>query len=273
MGVLLGHTSHLPAISTTVLEQHYQTYYTPSNAVLVLVAAGPPDQLLQQVAQQFTDLPSGPPPSAMCVVEPAQQAERRVMLARPGATAQVQIVYHVPACRHPDYAALLVLDAVLSGAKSISFSHGALTHHGAWLTSALESTDQALHVRSRYCATADPWLFEVSATVPPNSTPTAVEAALLSELARIQQDGVSITDLMRAQHQLRAQLAYAQERAASQAWQLGMWEVLDNARRVETMLDEIYAVQRGDIQRVVRTYLVTARRTIGHLLATSNHRP
>jgi zinc protease len=198
------------------------------------------------------------------VIEPHQQRERRVALTRPGAVQYVQIVYHEPPCTHLDFAALLLLDAVLSGAKRISFSHGAVTHQSARLSAALVETGLASTASSHYYATRDPWLFELYATVDQGATPAAVERALVREIAHIQQEGVTRAEVARARKQIQAQLAYAREGVRSQAWLLGLWATLDQFTGVETLL----SVTEGDIQRVAQTYLTAQNRTVGHLLAS-----
>ena len=97
---------------------------------------------------------------------------------------------------------------------------------------------------------------------------STVEAALIGAIERIQQDGVSELELLTVRKQLRAQLAYAGERVASQARLLGMWAMLDSYTRGERLLDELRAVHADDVQRVAQTYLVERHRTIGHFLPT-----
>ena len=66
--------------------------------------------------------------------------------------------------------------------------------------------------------------------------------------------------------QFRAQLAYAGERVTSQAWQLGVWAVLDTYTRAELLLDKLSLVRPEHVRRVAQTYLVERHRTIGHFL-------
>jgi predicted Zn-dependent peptidase len=47
-----------------------------------------------------------------------------------------------------------------------------------------------------------------------------------------------------------------------------MWEMLDSYQRIDTLLDEINAVQADDVQRVARSYLTEQRRTVGYFLPT-----
>ena len=171
----------------------------------------------------------------MSYAEQAQHAERRVVLRHPGSAQYIQIVYRAPSCRHPDFAPLFVLDAALSGAKSPSFSNGTLIYPSARLYRALVETQLASSARSHYYPTFDPRLFELRATVQDGHPLADVEAALVTEVDKIQQNGISAMELTNAPKQICAQMAYAGERVASQAWLLGMWEMLDSFTRKKTL--------------------------------------
>jgi zinc protease len=264
---VLGTAQDLAAIHSAALDQHSRSYYTPNNSVLVIVGAVAVDSVLPCIEHSFADLPGGPMPAVPSVVEPRQEDERRVALARPAAFHELQIVYHAPVSRHPDFAALLVLDAVLSGAKAVSFSRGASTQHSARLTRALVAPGWVLQARSRYCATHDPWLFELTATIPVEVDPSEIEAAVLEEIARIQQDGVTPMEVCRARKQIFAQWAYARESVTRRAWWVGMWEMLGDPMRGEMLLDELQTVTAADAQRVAQMYLTACNRTVGHLQA------
>jgi zinc protease len=267
---VIGYKSDLEAMTREELYRHYQTYYMPNNAVLVLVGDFATDTLLKQVEALFGGLPVGPELPRFRAVEPEPQGERRVTIRRPGPAEYVQIGYLAPDCRNADFAALAVLDAVLSGAKSLTFmGGGAQTNRSARLYKALVETELAAAAWSGYMPTRDPFLFELSATVREEHSAAAVEAALITEVERIQQDGIAAEELAKVLKQVRAQVAYSGESVTNQALQLGMWEMLDSYRRVETLLDELSAVQAEDVRRVAQQYLTERRRTVGHFIPTA----
>lgn len=266
---VLSAASDLAVITADDVAHHYQTYYTADNAVVVVVGDVNTTLVMAQIERAFAPLACGSVRRPRVGVEPAQRAERRVVVHRPSQVGYVQIGYHAPHCRHRDFVPLLLLDAILSGAKAVSFSNGVTTYHSMRLAQAVVEPGRATHAHSHYYATIDPRLFELDATVQDGQKTSDVERALLDVVARIQQDGVRAADVTRARKQLRAQIAYAGERMMSHAWLLGMWAMLDRYTRAGTLLDEVDAVSAADIQRVAQTYLVAQQRTVGHLLAAA----
>jgi zinc protease len=263
---VIGWKSDLRAITREDLFNHYQTYYMPNNAILVLVGDFETDALMHKVQRYFGDLPVGPRIPPFRAEEPEQQGERRVVVRRPGPAEYIQIGYHTPSCRHSDFAALVLLDAVLSGAKGMGFGGGAQTHRSARIYRALVETQLASYAGSGYRAMRDPYLFELDANVQAGHSAAEVEAALIGEVERIQQDGVDAAEMTKVVKQARAQMAYSSEGVTQQALRLGMWEVLDSYQRLETLLDELEGVSAADVQRVAQTYLIERYRTVGHFI-------
>jgi zinc protease len=264
---IIGYRADLEAMTRADLYAYYQTFYMPNNAVLVLVGDFDADAMLRMAEESFAQLPSGPPLPPMRAAEPEPQAERRVTVRRPGPASYVQIGYLAPDCRSPDFAPMAILDAALSGAKSLTFMGGGTqTNRSARLYAALVESGLAASAWSGATPSRDPYLFELGATVSDGVDPAAVEAALVAEVAKIQHDGIAEAELARARKQMRAQVAYGGESVTNQAMQLGMWETLDTYRRVDTLLDELAAVSADDVRRVAQAYLTERRRTVGHFV-------
>jgi zinc protease len=266
---IIGYAGDIRAMTRDDLYRHYQTYYMPNNAVLVLVGDFQTDGIHAQVERYFADLPVGPPLPRFHAVEPEPQGERRVVIQRPGPAEYIQIAYLAADCRSADFAPLVVLDAVLSGAGALSFQGGgAQTNRSARIYKALVETELAAGAGSVYRPTCDPFLFEFWATVAAGKRAADVEQALLQEIEKIQQDGITREELLKVSKQVRAQIAYEGESVTNQALLLGMWEILDSYRRVDSLFDELAAVRAEDVQRVACTYLTERRRTVGHFIPT-----
>jgi zinc protease len=266
---VIGYKSDLLAMNRDDLYHHYQTYYMPNNAVLVLVGDFRTDAILARAEHYFGALPVGPALPTFHAEEPEPQGERRVIIERPGPAEYVQIAYLAPDCHSPDFAPLVVLDAVLSGARPLSFfGGGAQTNRSARLYQALVERELASQAISSFRPTSNEFLFELFAMVNASHSTAEVEAALLTEVEKLQQDGISAEELAKVRKQVRAQVAYGTESVTNQALLIGMWEVIDSYRRADTLLDELAAVQAEDVQRVAQKYLTPRRRIVGHFIPT-----
>ena len=98
---------------------HYRRYYIPNNATLVVVGDVDTDDVLRRVERQFGAIPPGARRRAASTRRAAadRRAARR-SCEREGTTAYLKIAWHAPAATDPDFFPMLVLDAVLTGARA-----------------------------------------------------------------------------------------------------------------------------------------------------------
>ncbi len=264
---VIGWKADLLAITRDDLYAHYRAYYHPGNALVVLVGDVDAARAQAMVAEAFGELPPGPPPPPVRAAEPVQEGERRVVLRRPGgATAYVQMVFHVPAAGHPDLPALLVLDGVLSGFKSAIPFDGNAGGRSSRLYRALVDRGLATEVSSGLTPSIDPTLLRISATVRAGVDPAAVEAAIDAELRRLQDTPPGADELARVRRQAQAQFVYLRDGVFRRALALGAYATVDRAERLWEVANGVAAVTGDDVARVARTYLTPLRRTVGWYL-------
>lgn len=261
---VIGWTSDLEQITREDLYRHYQRYYVPNNATVVVAGDVDPDRLLDDIRERFGEIPAGEMPPAVRTIEPDQQGERRVRLSRPAPTASFLRAYRAPAASSPDLPAIVVLDSVLSGGKGMSMG-GSGTGRSSRLYQALVASGLASSAGSSVGLTIDPYLFTVSATLIPGIELARVEEVVDRELERVRTETVPDDELRRAIKQLRAQWAYGEESVASQASLLGSLQTVAPGLTPELLLQQLTEVTAGDVQRVAAKYLTLNQATTGWL--------
>lgn len=259
---ILGDMADLHTISRDDLYSHYKRYYAPSNAVLVLVGAFDSAGMLKKVEATFGAIPAGTPPLCFCRAEPPQQGERRAHVERPGTTAFAVIAHRAPPATHPDWFALDMLDSILTGPG------GELDNKTSRLYGALVKDEIAVNVGGGLSESIDPYLHSISVTLRDGRTHAEAEAAILREIERIQQEGVSAAELARARKQARAVFAYETESVTNQAYWIAQSAMLGDLDWYERYLERLDAITPDDIQVVAQTYLQRQNRVVGWLIPT-----
>ena len=263
--LVIGYEDDLRAISRDDLHNHYRRFYLPNNAVITAAGDFDANELLAKIERAFGDIPRGDDPAPIVASEPPQLGERRVTLRRPSATDYLWMAYHIPAASHPDTAALLVLDAVLSGAKSFGMGGGGPMGRSSRLYRALVATGLASSAGSDSDMAVDPTLMLFGVTALPGADTVTIETTLDAEVERVRTEVVGEDEFARVLKQLEAQFVYSAAGVSSQAFWLGQMEMLGDAGRADTLIGELRSVTPEDVRRVARTWLDPERRTVGWL--------
>jgi zinc protease len=248
------------------LYEYYRRNYVPNNATLVVVGDVDTDDVLRRVDKQFGGIPEGAPRKRLQVVEPGQLGERRVEVSREGTTAYLKLAYHAPAVGDPDFFPMLVLDAVLTGAKGINLWSSFRTpppQRSARLYRALVEKRLASSVGAGLLPTEHPFLYLISATAMEGVPPADVEAAATQTLDDVARKGVTEGELVKARNQLRARLVFENDSVTNLGHQLGYFETVATREIYETAPARIAAVTQTEVDRVATKYLTRDSRTVG----------
>ncbi len=262
----IGWLSDLQSMTREDLYGYYRRHYVPNNATLVIVGDVDTDDALRRVERQFGGIPSGDRLTHQITVEPDQTGERRLRIRKEGTTAYLKAGYHAPAVTDRLFFPALLLDAVLSGAKGVNLwtSFRAMPpQRKSRLYRALVETGLASSVQGQMLPTAQPFLYVVSATATDGTPLSTVEAALLEELGRVQQSGVTPAELDRARAQLQARLIFDSDSVTNIAHQLGYFATIANVDIFSGLAQSIDAVTLDQAGEAARTLLVESNRTIG----------
>ena len=105
-----------------------------------------------------------------------------------------------------------------------------------------------------YLTQRDPSLFIISLVVEPEDRAAAIDATL-SEITKIQNQGISESALARAKRVLSQQYIGQGETVSGQAGALGFYDMIDSYQFAVTYLDRIARITAADIKRVATIYL------------------
>jgi zinc protease len=259
----------LPDLETMTREDlfgYYRRYYVPNNATLVIVGDVDTTEALRRVEHYFGAIAQGPVPSRLRTVEPEQTGERRLTIAREGTTAYLKVAYHAPSATDPHFFPLLILDAVLTGAKGLNLWSSFRVpppQRSARLYRALVERGLASSVSGALMPTEQPFLYTVSVTATDGAPLASVESELLEELDRVRREGVTGAELVKAKAQLRARLVFDSDSVTNIAHQLGYYQTIASLDVFTTAPARIAAVTLEEVASAARAVLPAANRTVG----------
>lgn len=256
---VVGYMSDLENLSRPDVESYYRRFYSPGNAVLAVVGAMDPDEVVTWAERYLGTIPAGERPDPVLAVEPRQRGERRAIVEW-DAQPQLRIGWHVPEAMHEDAPALAILSSVLSGGRT-SRLHRRLVREERIATGVFTS----LGPGSLY-----PQLFQIDATPRSPHTTEEIEAVVYEEIARIARDGATPDEVERVRNQIAAgtvrriqsNLGLALQIADSESL-FGDWrETFRSAARLSDVTTE-------DVRRVAARYFGASNRTVATLVTVT----
>ena len=253
---VIGWMQDLTRLTLDDLKQHYQRFYHPGNAFLVVVGDFKREELLPRIERYFGGTPKGVPPDQMVPQEAPQQGERRVSLHKEAQLASVVMGYHVPNLPHPDAYVLEVVAALLSAGESSRLQMNLVRAKELALVA---GADNAL-------VSKDPNLFTIAADALPGKDAAEVEKAINVEVERLQEEMVGERELEKVKNSLESGFIYSQDSFFAQAMLLAQHEIVSSWRAVDEYVPSVRKVKAEDVQRVARQYLVPENRTVAVLV-------
>jgi zinc protease len=272
----IGWPGDLRSMTREDLYEHYRSYYLPNNATVVVVGDMSADDVIQRVERRFGDIPPGSLPRRLRTVEPPQAGERRVRINREASTPYLKVVFHAPAVGDPDFLPMVVLDAILTGAKGVNLWSSYRTQASqrrSRLYRALVDGRLASGVTGALLPTQEPFLYTISVTGLSGAGGETLEERLLEELGRVARDGVTRVEIDRALRQLKARLILEDDSVGAIAHQLGFFATVSSVETYLALADRISRVDRDDVARVAGRYLVESNRTVGWYGSASDGAP
>lgn len=253
----IGNRADIERVPVENLRRFYRKHYQPDNVMLVVAGQFEPEKALEYIQKYFGSLPRPDRELDQTYTEePAQDGERTVTLRRVGDVAVVGAMYHIPSGGHEDYAALDVMESILTAAPS------------GKLYKALVETKKASSVQGGAYALHDPGVIIFLAEVAQGNDPQVVLGSMLDEIAAFRDKGVTEAEVERARQRLLKQRELTAADSKEIAIELSEWAAQGDWRLYFLYRDRVEQVTPEDVHRVAEMYLQANNRTVGMFIPT-----
>jgi zinc protease len=251
----IGSRSDIEKVPIEKLQAFYHNYYQPDNAMLVVAGNFDESKTLAMIQTVFGAIPKPARKlSETYTEEPTQDGEREVDLRRTGDFQALTAVYHIPAGANPDFAALEVLQEVLS------------TPPSGRLYKALVDSKKAVSESGDAWQLHDPGILFFLAQVRKDSSLPDAEKTMLSVIDGILKEPASKEEVDRARTHLLKTIDLSLNNSERVGVFLSEWQSMGDWRLMFLDRDRIKAVTTEDVARVAKLYLKTSNRTLGRFI-------
>jgi predicted Zn-dependent peptidase len=249
----IGDMQDLQNTSVGAVQQFFDQYYAPNNAVLSLSGDFDPDQAMKLIKRYFGEIHAHQTPAYAPPVLQPQTAERVESMVDPLAELPAfHIAYHIPPDRDADHYPLELLAIVLGDGES-SRLYQKLVKGKELLQEVDVSTDDR----------RGPDVFSFWAIVAEGHAGSEARDVIYKELADIADKGITERELQKAKNRVRAMFVYELESNMNRAMHLGEFEMyFGDANLLNSEAERYQVVNRADVQRVAKQYFAPTNRTV-----------
>jgi zinc protease len=257
-----GELKDLDAATLDDVKAFFKTYYSPNNAVVVVVGDFEPAQAKAWIQQYFGNIASAALPPKVDLTEPRQEKEQRFSKDDKLATKPaLAFAYHMPEKNSPEYYAMGLLDQILLQGKD-SRLYQALVQERGYSGTVSGGINSGLGNMFNYNG---PMLWDGSLVHDAQVPADSIIAVLDREISRLESQGVTPEQLDLALVKMRSDL-YDQ---ISQMYGFGKADLLasfalfdNNPARINQLEAEFRKVTPALLQKTIREYLRPTNRTV-----------
>lgn len=258
---IVGWMNDLEHMTAADAREWYKHWYTPNNALLVVVGDVDPQEVYKLAKKHFGPIKSRPVADRKPQREPEQKGERRIVVKAQAELPYILMGFRAPALNDPETDwepyALELLAGVLDGNASARLNQ-----------ELVRDSQTAIEVGAGYSmlSRGRQSLFLLEGTPSQGKTVADLEAALLQQVEKIKSSGVTAEELQRVKAQVIAADVYKRDSMFYQAMEIGQletmgysWKILDDYQA------RLEAVTPEQVQEVARKYLVRDVLTVATL--------
>lgn len=251
----IGARSDLENVSIDNLQAFYKKYYQPDNATLIVAGKFKTEDLLTKIADTFGQIPKPDRTIApLYTLEPAQDGERQVTVRRVGDVQLLGAVYHAPQGSHPDFAAINVLNEILSATPN-----GRL--HKSLVEAKLASSIIGMNFQWQ-----DPGVAIFLAKVDKTADIAKSQQVFIQTLESVKENTINNTEVELAKQTLLKNLNLSFNSSETIALALSEWLGMGDWRLLFLNRDQLEQVTVADVQRVAEYYFTQNNRTLGRFI-------
>ncbi len=249
----IGDMRDLQGAPLSAVQEFWQRWYAPNNAVISLSGDFDPEATLARVRAYFEPIGRRETPRFAPSPLPPQASERvDTMVDRLAELPAFHVAYHIPPAGEAAHYPIEVLAMVLGDGES-SRLYQKLVKEREILQEISVSTDDR----------RGPDVFSVFGIVAQGHTGAEARAVFDEEIARIAREGITARELEKAKNRLRAYFVFGLQSNLARAMQLAEFEMYQgNAELLRGELDRYLAVSAEDVKGAAGTYFASTNRTV-----------
>ncbi|VTR96069.1 peptidase m16 : Predicted Zn-dependent peptidases OS=bacterium UASB270 GN=U27_00685 PE=3 SV=1: Peptidase_M16: Peptidase_M16_C: Peptidase_M16: Peptidase_M16_C [Gemmata massiliana] len=253
---VIGLTEHVRGATAEIIKRHYDKWYHPNNASIIVVGGFDADAALAKIKTLFGPIPKGElPPRKKPTFYPERKEASRKEFESKFDVPRMMVGFNTVAVGTPEDPVLDVIQDVLAGGKTSRLYRKLVEDER------IASEVSAANYAGRY-----PGWFAVNVELLQGKDRKKAEELAFAELEKLAAEPISDSELARARRKILASFLFSRESVHSLCDAIARTSTYPGAEDVskffQNYLDRVLKVSKDDIQRVAKQYFVRKQSAI-----------
>jgi zinc protease len=246
---IIGEKAHVREATADVIKKHYDRWYHPNNAVLVVAGGFDEKDALETIKKLFGPIPKGTLPARKPVPElkPRMETVRKKFDSK-FPTPRLLMGFNSVTETDADAIPLDVVSVILSTGKTSRLHHRLVEEDGT--VTSIDATNST----GRY-----PGWFQIRAELFKAEELRKVDDAIMAEINRLADEGPTESELKRVRRSMAAAHIFAHESVHELADTIARGCATQDMTFVRRYLPDLMNVSADDVKRVTKKYLVESK--------------
>lgn len=236
---------HIEAVTLADVKTFYNTFYMPDNAILTVAGPVKPEEIYALASKWFGSIPRGNRPGRSLTKEPVQIQSRREEVVRDVPANAIYKAYHMADRMSREFYIFDLVSDILSNGESSRF-YNRLVKEKKLFNS----------VNAYVSGDIEPGLFLVSGFIEEGVSFADAEKSIDEEVARLMTEPVGEMELEKVKNKVETALWFSNMKAIDKAMNLGYFELMGDARVLNSEDETYRSISAGEIQQAVSRCLV-----------------
>ncbi|MDR3345589.1 MAG: insulinase family protein [Campylobacteraceae bacterium] len=225
------------------IKAFHDTYYQPSNAIIVVAGDIEPSDVFKEAEKYFGKIKRKTAINKKHQVEPEQDGAKRVYIAKESEAQIIAIAYKIPAYDHKDQVALSAISALLSNGKSSRLYESLINQKK------LVNQIYAYNMDAK-----DPSLFMFLAVCNQNVAAEDVEKEILAIITSLKEGNISDSELEKVKINTKADFIFGLESSSEIASLFGSFLARGSLEPLLSYEEAINTLDTSKIKEIANKY-------------------
>ncbi len=254
----IGWMSDIEAYTREKMENHIRKFYTPDNALIVMVGNVEPQKAMSDINRYFASIPRSKNPKPEVVTREPQPIGVTRLTVHDNVAPRIDLMFHTPGYPHDDLYKIDIIEGIFSGRS------------GRLYRRLVDTEKLCIDVGAANNFRLHDGYFQIWAELKSDADPQKVEEIILEEIKKLSSNPPTANEMLRITNQIKMSFISGLKSLEGLSDRLAWFERLNSWKDLLSYPDKIAKVKPEEISAIAEKYINPQLMTVGQLLPIKN---